>query len=1002
MCGAFQHVPRSRGEAPILPQRADAVSGAQRARHAFATEMARTANAGSSSRPAPIRVRFGAFELDEANASLLREGTAIALAPTPFAVLCALVRRRGSLLATNALLDEVWGHQFVSDSVLRTAISEIRTALGDDARQPRFIQTVSRRGYRFIADAADLAKPYVHASATPPPAQRVAPFVGRAEPLARLRSAWDRACGGTRQIVWIAGEAGVGKTTLVEHFVASLGTVACARGQCVEHDGTGEPYLPVLEALSELCRSNPALVPTLRDVAPTWLLQMPWFTTAEERDRLRQELAGVAAERMIREMGALLDRSGEREPLLLITEDLHWSDRATIQLMDYLARRRGSARLMWLATFRLAEVVALEHPLNRLRRELRIHGLTEEIVLDPFSESEVARYIAELAPSIPIDEPFVRAVQERTDGLPLFVESIVTEMSARAERGRAVGTEQIARIAVPESLAAIIEHYVAGLDGDRRTLLSAAAACGVQFEVRTVASALDRDEAWVADLCARLARERLWLALPVEGESAEDASSFAFRHALFRQVLYERTPSSVRAQLHRRVGAALERDRLDGAPVAPSDLATHFERGGDSLRAARYHAEAAEAALAYFNPEDCLGITERAMHALAGAANGQERCRVELSLHALHGLAATRILGAGDQAKSAFRHAFDLLADDPEHPMRGRLLHGYGFMLCMRAEYADALAVADRAEALASLDNDPVLGATACTVHGQVDHLQGRSWAAREWLERGLARTEHLDVAPGEFFVDPHVAQLGLIAVPLLHLGLVRQARACLEQAERRARDRGFPMARLACAWYAALFEVRLGNIVRVAGLAEEMRGIVEQFDLAHGRTAHRWYSGWADARRGRAREGFSRIREAHDDNVRLGMMVGSSEVLGYAAEALLIDGDVDGAEAQLREAFGAADNLRERVYLPQLHLAEAAIAYARGQREAGEASIRRGLREARDQRAPWLELIAFNELLDRGVATPKDRASLAKLLDAMPEASDTEAVARARALLAT
>ena len=107
--------------------------------------------ASSSARSNALRVRFDRFELDEANARLLRDGKAVALAPTPFAVLCALVRQPGSLLTKNALLDEVWGHQFVSESVLKTVISELRTVLDDDARQPRFIETVSRRGYRFIA-----------------------------------------------------------------------------------------------------------------------------------------------------------------------------------------------------------------------------------------------------------------------------------------------------------------------------------------------------------------------------------------------------------------------------------------------------------------------------------------------------------------------------------------------------------------------------------------------------------------------------------------------------------------------------------------------------------------------------------------------------------------------------------------------------------------------------------------------------------------------------------
>jgi DNA-binding winged helix-turn-helix (wHTH) protein len=355
----------------------------------------RTDHARSSARSNPVRLRFDRFELDEANARLLREGTPVALAPTPFGVLCALARQPGSLLTTNALLDEVWGHQHVTDSVLRTAISELRTALGDDARKPRFIETVSRRGYRFIsatnaiAAAAPVAPGITHSDSPPQHS-----FIGRTEALSRLRTNWDIACTGQRRIVWVAGEAGIGKTTLIEGFIAGLGDVLCVRGQCVDQYGSGEPFLPVLEALSELCRTDSSLVTLLRAVAPTWLLQLPWFSTSEERAGLRRELAGTSPDRMLREMGELLDRSGERRPLLLVTEDLHWSDRATIQLIDYVARRRGNGHLMWLATFRLAEVVALDHPLNRLRHELRLHGLCEEIVLDAFSETEVAEYVA--------------------------------------------------------------------------------------------------------------------------------------------------------------------------------------------------------------------------------------------------------------------------------------------------------------------------------------------------------------------------------------------------------------------------------------------------------------------------------------------------------------------------------------------------------------------------------------------------------------------------------
>ena len=99
------------------------------------------------------RLRFDHFELDEAEARLTCAGEPVALAPKPFAVLCALARTPGRLVTKNALLDLVWGHHFVTESVLKSAISELRAALDDDPKQPRYIETVCRRGYRFIAAA---------------------------------------------------------------------------------------------------------------------------------------------------------------------------------------------------------------------------------------------------------------------------------------------------------------------------------------------------------------------------------------------------------------------------------------------------------------------------------------------------------------------------------------------------------------------------------------------------------------------------------------------------------------------------------------------------------------------------------------------------------------------------------------------------------------------------------------------------------------------------------
>jgi hypothetical protein len=476
---------------------------------------------------------------------------------------------------------------------------------------------------------------------------------------------------------------------------------------------------------------------------------------------------------------------------------------------------------------------------------------------------------------------------------------------------------------------------------------------------------------------------------------------YSFRHALFRQVLYERTNPSVRSQLHRKVGTTLERERAPGAPVAAAELAMHFELGREPMGALRYYVEAAEAALARLSPRECMNLTEHALTLLGQAPEGTERDALEIALATLCGVSATHVHGMSPEAKSAFQRAYSLLADIPEHPMRRRLLHGFGFVLTLRADYAEALAVAERAEALSSATNDPVLVLATCIVHGEVDQLQGRSRAAGTWIERGLAAAEPLELAPAEVFVaDPQVTLLGLLGIHHLHSGFVEQGRARLERAHARARLLGWPNTRLVALWFDALFEVRLGNAERVAALADEMRALVDESEVAQGRMASRWFRGWADARMGRPRDGYLRIREAYEDNTRLGMLAGGSEVLGYATEALVLAGDWDGAQHELEDAMQVANTLGERVYLPQLFAMQAAIGRARGDLAGADAAIRRAIAEARAQEAPWLELMALIELCDRAGATTKDRRALSALVDQLPEARDTSAVARAQALL--
>jgi tetratricopeptide (TPR) repeat protein len=334
--------------------------------------------------------------------------------------------------------------------------------------------------------------------------------------------------------------------------------------------------------------------------------------------------------------------------------------------------------------------------------------------------------------------------------------------------------------------------------------------------------------------------------------------------------------------------------------------------------------------------------------------------------------------------------------------MCARLLHGYGYVLSLRGEYAQALAVAERAEALACGSDDPTLMLVACMLHGHVDYVQGRQRAALDWSERGLAAAGPGDLAATGFFAaDARVTLHGLLAVECVQRGRFEQARAHAQHARERASALRQPMTRLDAKWRRALVEVRLGNAGRVAALAEEMQALVDEFSLAQGRTACRWFRGWAQALNGAPVEGHRLIREAFEENSRLGMRSGATEVLGYAAHALLLAGDHDAAQAQVEEALQVAGELDERVYLPQLWSLEAAIARARGEAGAGAAALRRAIEEARMQDAPWLELLALVDLCEHHDGGAAERSALADLVGRLPEASDTVPGRQARAILA-
>jgi predicted ATPase len=653
--------------------------------------------------------------------------------------------------------------------------------------------------------------------------------------------------------------------------------------------------------------------------------------------------------------------------VVLILEDLHWCDPATVEALAVLARRPEAARLLVIGTSRPLHVQASDHPLRSLSHELQVHRRSRELALGGLDEASVRAYVAARLPAEAV-EPVAAVVYQRTAGQPLFMVHLTDYLAHQPELAVSADRRGLARAAagLPSGLRQFIEAQIARLSEPEREVLEAASVAGPAFAAATVAAALGLSVDGVEEVCEGLVRREHLIAERglTEWPDGTLSESYGFRHGLYQEVLYQRIGGRRRILLHRLIGERLESGHRSEASTLAVELAEHFDQGRDHRRAAHYHRLAGETALQRFAPEAARVHLRRGLALLDGWPQDAERAQEELRIQVALGVAATAMEGFASRASAyAYGRAHALCRQFPRTPALMPVLCGLWNYFLTRADFPQVQLLVEELYALIAGSRGPECLLPARNAVGQTHLFLGAPERALEQAEIGLARDSgrvgrHLIAQYGE---DPLVVCQMYAAVADWLLGYPERALRRVEAGLRRAEDLAQPFGLAQIRWAGLVVAQGQGDPAMVAAQAEHLIRLCESEGIGFWLAGGRVFQGWAMAELGRPEAGIDAIHQGLEGWAASGSALIRPYNLALLAEAEARRGRIGEALRVVAEAIETAQATGERWYEAELHRLRAVLLLQGGDSETAEpeAGLRRALALAREQGARALELRA-------------------------------------------
>jgi class 3 adenylate cyclase/tetratricopeptide (TPR) repeat protein len=825
-------------------------------------------------------------------------------------------------------------------------------------------------------------------------------FVGRESEIEALRHAAMLAESGRGQLVAVIAEPGVGKSRLYHEFkLKSQSSWMVLEALSVSH-GKASPYLPVIELLNSYFGIEPrddrrkrrekvngrivTLDPTLEDTRSNIFRLLG---LVEDDDPIAEISPQTRRRRTLDAFKRILLRESLNQPLMMIFEDLHWIDEETQALLNVLVEGIANARVLMLVNYR--PEYAHQWGSKTYYTQLR---------LDPLGNESADQMLSTLLGNGTSLLPLKQLIAEKTEGNPLFIEEIVLNLfedGALARDGEVKLAKPLSLLGIPATVQAILAARIDRLPADQKNLLQTVAVIGMEFNLRVTRAVSSNSDDELNRMLSNLQLAEFIYEQPAAGDV-----EYSFKHALTRDVAYKSLLTERRRLLHGRTARAIEELFGERLQDHLSELAHHFDLGGNIPKAVEYLSCSGQKAAEQGAHSEALSCFTRALELLSQLAEGATRDRHELDLQMALSWSLFVARGELPELERALLRACELserLGESSKMMESFLALAHY-----RRLNFGLARQLALRVIAMAEQTTAPVMLAGAHFVLGLVEFATGRFLLAREHLERALdlsgagpTRNFAAYFTQGAAYVLPAVK---------LNLGYLSAARAKARELLATARESADPYWLATALFLDGLEHLMLRDTSMVARRADEIFSIASELEMPLNFIAAGYFRGWAIAATGHGEEGIAEMLRSISDP-RFAKAMGRAMLRAVLAETYGKYARVQEGLDLVAEGLATAEQTGQRAHDSELHRikGELIMIKDRGNVAEAERCLRIAIEVARGQGAKLFELratVSLARLLQDTDRREEGRAMLTGIYSWFTEGFDTADLKNAKALL--